>query len=86
MRTGTERTLRIDCDECVMQATRACDDCVVSFIVRRAPGDAIVIDVDEARALRSLAEGGLLPALRHRARRCEPAAEPQGDEAVSGSG
>jgi hypothetical protein len=60
--------LRIDCDECVMRATSACDDCVVSFIVNREPGDAIVVDVEEARALRELGERGLVPRLRHRAR------------------
>jgi hypothetical protein len=60
--------LRIDCDECVMRDTSACDDCVVSFIVRREPGDAIVVDVEEQRALRALGESGLVPRLRHRAR------------------
>jgi hypothetical protein len=60
--------LRIDCDECVMRDTTACDDCVVSFIVKREPGDAIVVDVEEQRALRALGERGLVPGLRHRAR------------------
>ena len=59
--------LRIDCDECVMQATDACDDCVVSFIVGRRPGDAIVVDVAEQRALKALGERGLVPRLRHQA-------------------
>jgi hypothetical protein len=57
--------LRISCDECVMESTPACDDCVVTFLCGRAPGDAIVIDVVEARALRLLEQGGLAPALRH---------------------
>ena len=60
--------LRIDCDECVMRATNACDDCVVSFIVKREPGDAIVVDAAEQRALKALGEGGLVPRLRHQAR------------------
>ena len=60
--------LRIDCDECVMQHTSACADCVVSFIVDREPGAAIVFDVAEARALRNLSSAGLVPGLRHRAR------------------
>lgn len=64
--TQNSRTLHIDCDACVMRATSACGDCVVSFIIRREPGDALVIDVDEARALRELARGGLVPTLRHR--------------------
>lgn len=60
--------LRISCDECVMEHTSACDDCVVTFLCNRAPGDAILIDVVEARALRLLEQGGLAPALRHRRR------------------
>jgi hypothetical protein len=58
----------IDCDECVMAGTDACDDCVVHFILRREPGEALVIDVEEERALRSLQNGGLVPGLRHRPR------------------
>jgi hypothetical protein len=60
--------LHIDCAECVMQHTSACDDCVVSFIVGREPGSAIVIDVAEARALRRLSDAGLVPGLRHQPR------------------
>ena len=60
--------LRIDCDECVMRDTDACGDCVVSFIVKREPGDAIVVDVAEQRALRALGDRGLVPRLRHRSR------------------
>jgi hypothetical protein len=52
----------------VMAGTPACDDCIVSFIVGREPGDAIVIDADEERALRSLSDGGLVPRLRHETR------------------
>ena len=48
--------LTIDCDECVMRDTGACDDCVVSFVVGREPGEALVIDVDEERAVRMLAQ------------------------------
>jgi len=59
----------IDCDECVMAGTDACDDCVVRFILRREPGEAIVIDAEEERALRTLQQGGLVPELRHRPRR-----------------
>lgn len=62
----------IDCDECVMQGTDACDDCVVTFISGREPGDAIVIDVAEERAVRMLAKAGLVPTLRHVARADSP--------------
>jgi hypothetical protein len=60
--------LRIDCNQCAMAGTNACDDCVVSFIVNREPGDAVVVDADEERALRSLSSGGLVPRLRHLSR------------------
>ena len=43
------KALRIDCGDCVMAGTSACDDCIVSFIVGREPGDAVVIDADEER-------------------------------------
>lgn len=58
----------IDCDDCVMQHTEVCDDCVVTFIVSREPGDALVIDAAEERAARALARAGLVPDLRHRVR------------------
>ena len=57
----------IDCAECVMRDTSACDDCVVTFIVGRRPGEALIIDVEEERAVRTLAGAGLVPRLRHRA-------------------
>jgi len=60
--------LRIDCDQCVMRDTDACGDCVVTFIMGREPGDAIVVDVAEQRALKTLGERGLVPRLRHQAR------------------
>jgi hypothetical protein len=60
-----KQPLTIDCGDCVMAGTTVCDDCVVSFIVKREPGDAVVVDADEERALRSLSAGGLVPRLRH---------------------
>lgn len=57
--------MEISCGTCVMQASAACGDCVVSFIVNREPGDAIVFDVAEERAIRALADAGLVPELRH---------------------
>lgn len=48
-----------------MQHTAACDDCVVTFLVGRQPGDAVVLDLDEERALRSLEQAGLVPGLLH---------------------
>ena len=60
--------MRIDCDECVMQGTEVCDDCVVTYLTRRERDEAIVLDLDEERALRRLAGAGLVPGLRHVAR------------------
>jgi hypothetical protein len=57
--------LRIDCDDCAMQGTECCADCLVTFIWSREPGEAVVVDVAEARALRVLSDAGLLPASRH---------------------
>jgi len=58
-------SLTIDCDECAMQGTDACGDCVVTFICSREPGEAVVVDVAEERAIRLLSGAGLLPELRH---------------------
>lgn len=58
--------LHIDCATCVMRDSDACGDCVVTFICSREPDEAVVFDVDEARALRLLGDVGLVPVLRHR--------------------
>lgn len=55
--------MRIDCDECAMQGTDQCKDCVVSFVLEREDG-VVVVDEEEARALRTLGEAGLVPLLR----------------------
>ena len=65
----SKEPLIIDCGDCVMAGTSACDDCIVSFIVGREPGDAVVIDAAEERALRALGDNGLVPRLRHQSRR-----------------
>lgn len=59
--------LRIDCDECVMRATAACHDCVVTHLCERSGEEAVVLDLAEQRAVRLLAGAGLVPTLRHRA-------------------
>ena len=61
----------IDCDLCEMQGTDVCNDCVVSFLCRTETS-AVVIDLAEVRALRTLGEGGLVPELRHQASTGEP--------------
>ena len=59
-------TITIDCDTCVMRRTDACDDCVVTYLESIEPRTAMVVDVGELRALRLLADQGLVPRLRHR--------------------
>ena len=59
-----EAGLTIDCERCALCDTDACDDCVVSFLLGREPEDAVVIDADEARAMRMLERAGLVPTLR----------------------
>lgn len=75
---------RISCDECVMQHSEACADCVVTFLCGREPHEAVVIDVDEERALRLLAGAGLAPGLRHRPRsqRAVPVESPRRRDAT----
>ncbi|HTW98744.1 MAG TPA: hypothetical protein VMD59_08210 [Acidimicrobiales bacterium] len=57
--------LTICCDDCALQGTDACDDCVVSYVLGHEDSDAIVIDATEQRAVRLLHDAGLVPALRH---------------------
>ncbi len=54
--------MRIDCDECAMQGTDQCRDCVVTFMLDK--DGPVVVDAEEARALRRLGEAGLVPMLR----------------------
>jgi hypothetical protein len=61
-------SMTIDCDECVMQRSPACAECLVTVICDAQPGRAVVIDAAEARAVRLLGRSGLVPPLRHRAR------------------
>lgn len=51
----------IDCDQCAMQNTSACDDCVVSVLFQIGPVD---LSSAEVEAIENLAEQGLVPKLR----------------------
>jgi hypothetical protein len=59
--------MRIDCDECVMQHSDVCADCLVTALLDR-PAGAVVFDVAEERAIRTLQSAGLAPATRFEAR------------------
>jgi hypothetical protein len=62
-----DQSILIDCDTCVARDTEACSDCMMSFLCRDDHQMAVVFDLDELRAVRILAEAGLVPTLRHRA-------------------
>ncbi len=54
----------ISCDECSLEETGACDDCLVSFLLGPPSGEAVIVDVMEERAIHLLHEAGLLPEIR----------------------
>ena len=70
--SDAEPSVVIDCDLCEMQGTPVCEDCVVSFLCR-SETNAVVIELAEVRALKTLGAGGLVPELRHRPPEGEPA-------------
>lgn len=67
-RDGDDDVLRIDCAECVLEGTAACQDCVVTWLVDHERSSVVVVDLAEVRSLRALQRGGLVPELRHRRR------------------
>jgi len=66
----------IDCDDCAMQHTSACSECVVSVLLHQM-GQPIVLSGDEQDALGNLAQAGLVAPLRLVPRQ-------PGDEAAAG--
>lgn len=66
---GPPDPVRIECASCAMQHSEHCRDCIVSVLLTPAARrSALVIDADEHRALRELADAGLVPQIRMRAR------------------
>ena len=65
--TPTTSRLVISCDTCVMRHSEACDECIVTALCGRDEDEAVVFDMEEQRALRLLANAGLVPTIRHRA-------------------
>ncbi len=60
-----ELPLVIDCQTCTARFTDACGDCVVTFLCDASDDGRVVVEPGEARVLRLLHDGGLLPAVRH---------------------
>ena len=60
--------MAISCDECAMQCSSACAECVVTYVLRSTDDDEepLMLDVVEARAVRLLAKAGLIPDLQYR--------------------
>jgi hypothetical protein len=61
--------MTISCDDCRMQCTSTCDDCVVSFLLRdeatETEHDPLVLDLDQIRVVRLLGRAGLVPDLKY---------------------
>lgn len=53
----------IDCNACEMQATTACDECIVPVLLHQMSGPFDLAH-DEADALDNLADAGLIAPLR----------------------
>lgn len=68
--TATEThqpVLMISCDTCVMKDTDACGDCMMSVLCDMPESGAVILNLEELREIRLLAQAGLVPTLRHRA-------------------
>jgi hypothetical protein len=58
-------SLEISCDDCTMQGSAHCADCIVTFFCDADGAVPVRIEPVEERALRLLSAGGLVPELRH---------------------
>jgi hypothetical protein len=61
--------ISISCDTCVRRHSDWCKDCLVTAMCDRdehSEHQAVVLDLDEERAVRLLAAAGMIPALQHR--------------------
>ena len=67
-RPDSRPSMVIACDDCAMQCTPTCDDCVVTYVLRTddEQPEPLTLDVAEERAVRLLAQAGLIPALQYR--------------------
>ena len=66
---GVMTTIQISCDDCSRRETETCEDCLVTHLCGPASATptAVVLDLDEHRAMRRLADVGLVPEVRHTA-------------------
>jgi hypothetical protein len=61
----------ISCEECAMQATSACGDCVVTYLLdesaasERGPTAMVDLDDEQARVVQLFGRAGMVPHLRH---------------------
>jgi len=62
---ATENKLLIDCEKCVKQESQHCEDCVITFLCRDDDSTAVIIDLDEYRSIKEVADAGLVPPLRY---------------------
>jgi hypothetical protein len=75
--------MTISCDECSLEGTEACADCVVTFLLagddevgpmlepvatELRPRQSVIVDAAEIRAIRLLHSAGLVPTLRYEKR------------------
>ncbi len=51
----------IDCEQCAMRDTSACDDCLVTCLLGGGPVD---LSDEQTAAVTNLADAGLIPRLR----------------------
>ena len=56
-----EVNVLIDCQQCAMRDTSACDDCLVTCLLGESPVD---LSASQTEAFRNLADEGLVPKLR----------------------
>lgn len=65
--SGTDgQPLSFGCDDCSLQHSEHCGDCVITYLCAEDDG-SVVVTMEEARLVRSLQVGGLAPPLRYRA-------------------
>lgn len=57
--------LSFGCDDCSLQRSDHCADCVVTYLCAQDRG-AVVVTIDDLRVVRRLQDGGLAPPLRYR--------------------